>query len=152
MRAGPKLFRTLTVLLAVAAYGLTARAQDATTFFRIGTGPAADTLDDILDNGNRESYEFAFIDADKTGYDGYYERCLALLQRILLRLSAASLMLHRLGQPLDPSIRRPAPLRRGQIRTAPGRRLALHQLDSGASQAGRLSRLHRQPSSQPPKG
>ncbi len=44
MRAGPKLFRTLTVLLAVAAYGLTARAQDATTFFRIGTGPAADTL------------------------------------------------------------------------------------------------------------
>jgi len=43
-------------------------------------GPAADTLDEILDSGNRESYDFAFIDADKTGYDGYYERCLALLR------------------------------------------------------------------------
>ena len=43
-------------------------------------GPAADTLDAILADGNRESYDFAFIDADKTGYDGYYERCLALLR------------------------------------------------------------------------
>ena len=43
-------------------------------------GPAADTLDEILANGNAESCDFAFIDADKTGYDGYYERCLALLR------------------------------------------------------------------------
>ena len=43
-------------------------------------GPAADTLDEILAEGNDESWDFAFIDADKTGYDGYYERCLALLR------------------------------------------------------------------------
>ena len=43
-------------------------------------GPAAETLDGILTNGNTESFDFAFIDADKTGYDGYYERCLALLR------------------------------------------------------------------------
>lgn len=43
-------------------------------------GPAADTLDEILADGNEESFDFAFIDADKTGYDGYYERCLALLR------------------------------------------------------------------------
>lgn len=43
-------------------------------------GPAADTLDAILADGKRESYDFAFIDADKTSYDGYYERCLSLLR------------------------------------------------------------------------
>ena len=43
-------------------------------------GPAADTLDAMLAGGKGESYDFAFIDADKTGYDGYYESCLALLR------------------------------------------------------------------------
>ena len=43
-------------------------------------GPAADTLDRVLADGNEQSVDFAFIDADKTGYDGYYERCLALLR------------------------------------------------------------------------
>ena len=43
-------------------------------------GPAADTLDAMLAGGKGEPYDFAFIDADKTGYDGYYESCLALLR------------------------------------------------------------------------
>ena len=43
-------------------------------------GPAADTLDAMLAAGEVETYDFAFIDADKPGYDGYYERCLALLR------------------------------------------------------------------------
>ena len=43
-------------------------------------GPATDTLDEILAAGNEGSIDFAFIDADKTGYDGYYERCLTLLR------------------------------------------------------------------------
>ncbi len=43
-------------------------------------GPATDTLDAMLAAGKVETYDFAFIDADKPGYDGYYERCLALLR------------------------------------------------------------------------
>lgn len=46
----------------------------------LSIGPAADTLDKMLADGKEESCDFAFIDADKTGYDGYYERCLALLR------------------------------------------------------------------------
>ena len=43
-------------------------------------GPAADTLEAMLAGGEAESYDFAFIDADKTGYGGYYESCLSLLR------------------------------------------------------------------------
>ena len=42
--------------------------------------PAADTLRDLLRESGPDSFDFAFIDADKTGYDGYYEACLALLR------------------------------------------------------------------------
>lgn len=44
-------------------------------------GPALDTLDRRLERpGEAGSYDFAFIDADKTNYLGYYERCLRLLR------------------------------------------------------------------------
>jgi O-methyltransferase len=42
--------------------------------------PAADTLRDLLRESGPDSFDFAFIDADKTGYDGYYEACLMLLR------------------------------------------------------------------------
>ena len=42
--------------------------------------PAAETLDGLLEQGDEDSYDFAFVDADKAGYDGYYERLLRLVR------------------------------------------------------------------------
>ena len=43
-------------------------------------GPAQPTLQPHLDDGEAGLYDFAFIDADKTGYDAYYELCLQLVR------------------------------------------------------------------------
>jgi predicted O-methyltransferase YrrM len=42
--------------------------------------PASDTLKRLVDEGKSARYDMAFIDADKTGYPDYYERCLQLVR------------------------------------------------------------------------
>jgi caffeoyl-CoA O-methyltransferase len=42
--------------------------------------PAVDTLADLIEQGESASFDFAFIDADKAGYDAYYELCLQLVR------------------------------------------------------------------------
>jgi caffeoyl-CoA O-methyltransferase len=43
-------------------------------------GPALDTLDGLIADGNAGSFDFAFIDADKSNYANYYERAMVLVR------------------------------------------------------------------------
>lgn len=42
--------------------------------------PAQQTLDGLIDEGFEGAYDFAYIDADKSGYQGYVEACLVLVR------------------------------------------------------------------------
>jgi len=42
--------------------------------------PATDTLSALLQDGQAELFDFAFIDADKCNYKNYYEACLKLIR------------------------------------------------------------------------
>ena len=89
-------YSALTVALALPADGRLLACDISDEFTRIGLpfwqqagvahkidlrlAPALATLDARLAAGEAGQYDFAFIDADKTGYDNYYERCLKLLR------------------------------------------------------------------------
>ncbi|MBX2864859.1 MAG: class I SAM-dependent methyltransferase [Leptolyngbyaceae cyanobacterium MAG.088] len=42
--------------------------------------PALETLNQLITEGHSNSFDFAFIDADKSNYDNYYERALQLVR------------------------------------------------------------------------
>jgi len=42
--------------------------------------PAQQTLDRLIDEGFEGAFDFAYIDADKTGYKAYVESCLSLVR------------------------------------------------------------------------
>jgi caffeoyl-CoA O-methyltransferase len=89
-------YSALAVALALPADGRVLACDISDEFTRVGKpfwdqagvahkidlqlAPALATLDAKLAAGEAGSYDFAFIDADKRSYDGYYERCLQLVR------------------------------------------------------------------------
>ena len=65
--------------------------------------PALETLDQRLAAREAGAYDFAFIDADKTGYDAYYERGLKLLRSGGVMLFDNMLWSGRVADPADAS-------------------------------------------------
>jgi predicted O-methyltransferase YrrM len=43
-------------------------------------GDALETLDKLIESGQQNSFDFAFIDADKQNMINYYEKCLILVR------------------------------------------------------------------------
>jgi predicted O-methyltransferase YrrM len=43
-------------------------------------GPGVETLDNLISSGARDTFDFAFVDADKRGYGAYYDRLLQLVR------------------------------------------------------------------------
>jgi len=65
--------------------------------------PAVETLDQRLAAREAGAYDFGFIDADKTGYDAYYERGLKLLRKGGVMLFDNMLWSGRVADPSDKS-------------------------------------------------
>ena len=62
-------------------------------------GDARDSLAALRADGLDGSYDFAFIDADKSGYDTYYEQCLALVRPSGLILLDNTFYMGRIAEP-----------------------------------------------------
>lgn len=56
------------------------READVEDRIRLHLAPALETLDRLIEQDETGRFDMAFIDADKTNYLNYYERCLQLLR------------------------------------------------------------------------
>ncbi len=65
--------------------------------------PASTTMDERIAAGQAGAYDFGFVDADKTGYDAYYERGLQLLRPGGVMLFDNMLWSGRVADPADTS-------------------------------------------------
>lgn len=64
-------------------------------------GPASELLDRLIAAGAEATFDFAFIDADKPAYAGYYEQCLKLVRKGGLILLDNMFMKGRVMDPSD---------------------------------------------------
>ena len=63
--------------------------------------PAIETLNKLIDEGQTNTFDFAFIDADKRNYDNYYEQALKLIRPGGLIAIDNVLWSGRVADPLD---------------------------------------------------
>jgi len=79
------------------------RAAQVDDVIELVLAPAAQTLDARIAAGEAGHYDLGFIDADKTGYDAYYERGLTLLRPGGVMLFDNVLWSGRVADPADTS-------------------------------------------------
>jgi O-methyltransferase len=79
------------------------RDADVDDVIDLKLAPATETLDQRIAAGQGGSYDMGFIDADKTGYDAYYERGLLLLRPGGVMLFDNVLWSGRVADPADTS-------------------------------------------------
>ncbi|MBC7987977.1 MAG: class I SAM-dependent methyltransferase, partial [Luteimonas sp.] len=112
-------YSALAVALALPADGAVLACDVSDEFTRVGRPywqragvadkihlvlePALHTLDARIAAGEQGRYDFAFIDADKSNYDGYYERCLRLLRQGGLIAIDNTLWSGKVTEPVDAS-------------------------------------------------
>jgi O-methyltransferase len=79
------------------------REAEVDDVIELKIAPATETLDQRIATGQGGSYDLGFIDADKTGYDSYYERGLLLLRPGGVMLFDNVLWSGRVADPADTS-------------------------------------------------